>query len=114
MIKIIYLSMTNRAFSILQTIQAFLGEDRLKKFINFTLLCLSEIEIPVKRGTFVEFRTGMLNISPIGRSCSRDERNEFEQFDKQHGIRKKLIDKLRNQFPDFGLTYSIGESDSLL
>ena len=24
----------------------------------------------------------MLNISPIGRNCSRDERNAFEEFDK--------------------------------
>lgn len=23
----------------------------------------------------------MMNISPIGRNCSRDERNEFEKFD---------------------------------
>ncbi|XP_034248528.1 phosphomannomutase [Thrips palmi] len=91
-----------------ESIQSFLGEERLQKFINFTLLCLSQIELPVKRGTFVEFRTGMLNISPIGRSCSRDERNEFEQFDKQHSIRKNLIEKLRNKFPEFGLTYSIG------
>lgn len=96
-----------------ETIQAFLGEERLQNFINFTLLCLSEIKLPVKRGTFVEFRTGMLNISPIGRSCSRDERNEFEQYDKQHGIRKKLIETLRKKFPDFGLTYSIGGQISI-
>lgn len=93
----------------LQTIQDYLGEERLQKFINFTLLCLSEIELPVKRGTFVEFRTGMLNICPIGRSCSRDERNKFEEFDKEHSIRKKLIEKLRTRFPEFGLTFSIGK-----
>lgn len=32
-------------------------------------------------GTFIEFRTGMLNISPIGRNCSREERNAYEVFD---------------------------------
>jgi len=35
---------------------------------------MSELEIPVKRGTFIEFRNGMLNICPVGRSCSRPER----------------------------------------
>jgi len=30
------------------------------------------------RGTFIEYRTGMINISPIGRNCSREERDEFE------------------------------------
>lgn len=86
-----------------------MGEDRIKTFINFTLASLSEIDIPVKRGTFIEFRTGMLNISPIGRSCSRTERNEFEKYDNVHNIRKKLIEKLKSKFPDYGLTYSIGE-----
>ena len=33
------------------------------------------------RGTFIEFRSGMLNISPIGRNCSQEERDEYEKFD---------------------------------
>lgn len=33
------------------------------------------------RGTFIEFRAGMLNISPIGRNCSREERNQYEVLD---------------------------------
>ena len=34
------------------------------------------------RGTFVEFRNGMINVSPIGRNCSYPERLEFEKYDK--------------------------------
>lgn len=34
------------------------------------------------RGTFIEFRMGMLNVSPIGRNCSQEERDEFERYDK--------------------------------
>ncbi|KAL5214604.1 hypothetical protein ABZP36_003756, partial [Zizania latifolia] len=33
-------------------------------------------------GTFVEFRSGMLNVSPIERNCSQEERDEFEKYDK--------------------------------
>ena len=65
-----------------QTLLDFLGEEKLQKLINFTLRYISELDIPVKRGTFIEFRTGMLNISPIGRNCSRAERNAFEAYDK--------------------------------
>jgi phosphomannomutase len=35
-----------------------------------------------RSGTFVEFRNGMLNVSPIGRNCSQEERDEFEKFDE--------------------------------
>ena len=91
-----------------QSLKAFLGEDKLKQFINFTLKEIAEIDIPVKRGTFIEFRNGMLNVSPVGRNCSQEERDAFEQYDKEHGIRKDLVDKLRTKFADFGLTYSVG------
>lgn len=33
------------------------------------------------RGTFIEYRAGMINISPIGRNCSKEERNAYEEFD---------------------------------
>jgi hypothetical protein len=32
-------------------------------------------------GTFIEFRAGMLNISPIGRNCNTAERNQYEEYD---------------------------------
>jgi phosphomannomutase len=32
-----------------ESIKNFLGEDRLKKFLNFTLHYLADIDIPVKR-----------------------------------------------------------------
>lgn len=34
------------------------------------------------RGTFIEFRNGMLNICPVGRSCTQEERIEFYELDK--------------------------------
>ncbi|KAL1494186.1 hypothetical protein ABEB36_009825 [Hypothenemus hampei] len=91
-----------------QNIQQFMGEDKLQKFINFALGYLSKIVLPVKRGTFVEFRTGLINICPIGRSCSQEERDAFEKYDKEHKIRAKMIEELEKEFPDLGLTFSIG------
>lgn len=69
---------------------------------------MSKIKLPVKRGNFVEFRTGMINISPVGRSCSKAERDEFEQYDKIHNIRRKFIESLKENLPNTGLVYSIG------
>ena len=34
----------------------WLGEDKYKELVNFCLKYMSEIDVPVKRGTFVEFR----------------------------------------------------------
>lgn len=86
-----------------------LGEENLKRLVNFILSYLAtKVDCPVKRGTFIEFRKGMLNVSPIGRDCSHDERNDFEAWDKETGCRKAMVEALRAEFPDLGLTYSIG------
>lgn len=60
------------------------------------------------RGTFIEFRNGMINVSPIGRNCSREERNEFEKYDLANGIRVKFVEALKKEFSHLSLTYSIG------
>ena len=91
-----------------KAIKDYLGEDRLKKLINFCLHYIADLDIPIKRGTFIEYRTGMLNVSPIGRNCSREERDEFEIYDKTALIRKTFVEKLKQEFGDELLTFSIG------
>lgn len=50
----------------------------------------------------------MINVSPIGRNCSREEREEFEQYDKVHNVRKTMIEALKKEFGHDDLTFSIG------
>lgn len=60
----------------------WLGEEKYQKLVNFVLGYLSKLTLPKKRGTFMEFRNGMVNISPIGRNASVEERHEFEKYDR--------------------------------
>merc|ERR1712166_1158469 len=78
-----------------QSFKDHLGEDSLKSLINFALRYIADLDIPVKRGTFLDYRNGMMNISPIGRNCSKEERNEFEEYDKGTNVRKNMIAALR-------------------
>eukprot|EP01105_Mastigella_eilhardi_P026777 TRINITY_DN788_c0_g1_i1.p2 TRINITY_DN788_c0_g1~~TRINITY_DN788_c0_g1_i1.p2 ORF type:complete len:277 (-),score=95.45 TRINITY_DN788_c0_g1_i1:1283-2029(-) len=91
-----------------QSIKSFLGEEKLKQFINFCLHYMADLDIPKKRGTFIEFRNGMLNVSPIGRNCDQQERDEFDVYDKVHKVREKMVKVLQEKFADFGLKFSIG------
>ncbi|KAI0825858.1 eukaryotic phosphomannomutase [Irpex lacteus] len=86
----------------------FLGEERYKPLANFILHYIADLDIPIKRGTFIEFRNGMINVSPIGRNATIAERDEFEQYDKKTHVRETFIKVLKEKFPDYGLTYSIG------
>ena len=97
-----------RIHSCTQSLLSELGEAKLRPFINFVLRYVADLDIPVKRGTFIEFRSGMINVSPIGRNCSQTERDAFEAYDKEHGVRAKMVAALREAFPDLGFTYSVG------
>ncbi|KAH3679847.1 hypothetical protein WICMUC_000590 [Wickerhamomyces mucosus] len=86
----------------------WIGEEKYNELAKFILGYLSQLDLPKRRGTFIEFRNGMINVSPIGRNASTAERNEFEKFDLEHKIREKFVAALKEKFPDYGLTYSIG------
>lgn len=86
----------------------FFTEEKLQEFISYCLKYLADLKIPKKRGTFFEFRNGLINISPIGRNCNQEERDEFENFDKSYKIREEMIINLKNKFSDLDLVYSIG------
>ncbi|KUJ22361.1 eukaryotic phosphomannomutase [Mollisia scopiformis] len=86
----------------------WLGEEKYKQLVKFILHYVADLDIPVKRGTFVEFRNGMINVSPVGRNASVQERNDFNAYDAEHKIRETFVAILREKFADLGLTYSIG------
>jgi phosphomannomutase len=90
------------------SIKEFLGYEKIKLFVNFTLKYIADLDIPVKTGTFIEFRAGMMNVSPVGRNCSQEERDAFEVYCGANNVRPAMVEALRAKFPDYGLQYSIG------
>lgn len=74
---------------------------------------MSELSIPIKRGTFVELRNAMVNICPIGRSCTYEERLSFVAEDEKHGIRNKMVAAYQKEFSDYGLSFAIGGQISI-
>jgi len=91
-----------------QSFIKFIGEERYKTLVKFILHYVADLDIPIKRGTFVDFRNGMINVSPMGRNATITERHEFNAYDKQHNVRAAFVKALQEKFPDYGLTYSIG------
>ncbi|CAG8713876.1 13050_t:CDS:2 [Gigaspora margarita] len=75
-----------------QSFIGWLGEEKYKKLVNFLLKYLADIDLPFKRV---------------------EERNKYEEYDKIHKIRPKLVEALKANFKDFSLTYSIGGQISI-
>lgn len=96
-----------------ESIVDYMGEEKLQEFINFALRAMADIKLPCKRGTFIEFRSGLINVCPVGRSCSQAERDQFGEYDKKHHVREKLVELFRKEFPDAGLSFVIGGQISI-
>ena len=80
-----------------------LGDGAYQILVNLFLRELSNLELPIKRGTFLELRTGMLNVCPIGRSCTQKERDDFEKLDNDLHIREKLVKVVMERAKAYGL-----------
>jgi phosphomannomutase len=91
----------------------FLGENNYKRLVNVCLRVISETNIPIKRGNFIELRNGMINISPIGRSCTQEERDYFDLYDKKNKVRENMINIISEELLDLNLQYSIGGQISI-
>ncbi|ELQ76895.1 Phosphomannomutase [Trachipleistophora hominis] len=94
-------------------IKDFLGEEILQNFVNFCLHYLSTIKLPVKRGLFIEMRDSMVNVSPVGRTCNDEERQQFFEYDKQHKIRENMVQVLKKEFGKYDMHFCIGGQISI-
>lgn len=88
-------------------------ENLYQEFVNFCLDYLSKVNLPFKRGNFIEFRNSMVNISPCGRNCTNDERKKFFEYDNKHHVREEMVRVLQEKFDKHNLQFSIGGQISI-
>lgn len=72
---------------------------------------LQNSEYHTKTGKHLEFRTGMVNFSIVGRNANSEERLEYTKWDNQNLERKKIVDFINKNYPT--LNASIGGSISI-
>ena len=53
----------------------------------------------------------MVNFSIVGRNATKPQRREYEEYDKQHGERQRIVDKLRKKYTE--LDFVIGGAVSM-
>lgn len=95
-------------------LKTIIGDKALNEIINFSLKYMSKIDLPFKRGTFFELRTGLVNICPMGRNCTYDERLLFIEFEKTAHVLPKFREELDKLFgKKYNLVFSLGSSVSI-
>lgn len=56
---------------------------------------------PVRRGRHIEYRTGAINYSTVGRGAGAQDRKAYLLWDQVHGERARLCNEICRRFPDY-------------
>tara|TARA_R110002126_G_scaffold21605_2_gene77914 strand:- start:27 stop:803 length:777 start_codon:yes stop_codon:yes gene_type:complete len=72
---------------------------------------LQETSFPYRTGNHLEFRTGMVNFSVVGRNATAEQRNEYNAWDNVHMERAKVAEFINHNYP--ALEASVGGSISI-
>ena len=85
----------------------------LNHLVSRLLSIASESHTKYKTGTFIEWRGSQINFSVVGRNCSLDQRENYVIWDKKSNERKKIVEKLKEEFSGWGLGFNLGGQISI-
>ena len=84
------------------------SQELLKEITDYILNWIQNKELPFRTTDFIEYKKGMLYSVPVGAKCTKEQRQEFIDYDKKYSIRKQLIDDLNNKFYDKDFEFLLG------
>lgn len=90
-----------------------IGNNNINKLNNFLLKYMSKLDLPFKRGTFIELRNGLINISPPGRNVTLEERDLFDEYNKKHHVLQTFKRAIDEEIKNMNLVCSYGGKISL-
>ncbi len=89
------------------------SEADINHIVNVLLSIAANTHTKIKTGTFVEWRGSQINFSIIGRNCTSDQRADYVIWDQKSGEREKIVNKLREEFKGWGLSFRLGGQISI-
>ena len=68
--------------------------------ISYLESILKSSSFKIRSGPNIEYRTGMISFSVVGKAASEEERNRYKTWDKTNRERKVVVDYIKKNFPD--------------
>lgn len=95
------------------TLKDHYTESDINHIIDTLLTIAANTHTKIKTGNFIEWRDSQINFSVIGRNCTSDQRLDYVRWDKKSGERQKIVNKLREEFKGWGLSFRLGGQISI-
>jgi len=81
--------------------ETILTRAEIIEIINWSLEYIAKLNLPFKRGLFIDYREGLINISPSGRFGGENLvqlKGEWVKFDRENNIRQKMVSDMKEKF----------------
>ena len=82
-----------------------------KVFFRDLTTIVNESSYHTKTGRHYEERTGMVNLSVVGRNANQEQRSAYEEYDAGLKEREKIVSKLAHRYPE--LDFVVGGAVSI-
>jgi hydroxymethylpyrimidine pyrophosphatase-like HAD family hydrolase len=70
---------------------------------------VKDSEFKIRSGPNIEYRTGLISFSIVGKNASKEDRQRYILWDKSSKERRKLVEKIHEAFPSL-IAFSAGET----
>lgn len=75
------------------------------ELISFLESLLKMSEFKTRSGPNIEYRTGLINFSLVGKTASEDEIKRYQQWDKISKEKKTFAESIKKTFPNLGVCF---------
>jgi phosphomannomutase len=75
------------------------------ELISFLESLLKMSDLKTRSGPNIEYRTGMISFSLVGKTASEDEIKRYQQWDKISKEKKTFAESIKKAFPNLGICF---------
>jgi phosphomannomutase len=76
----------------------FLGQEKYDNLIKFFLDYIDKVEVPFKVGNYLDERSAVINVSPVGNPITKEQREEYRKWEQEHHTSEKMRKACEDKF----------------
>ena len=67
-----------------KSMKDLLGKEKYDTLIKFLLDYIDKVDVPFKVGNFLDERSAVINVSPVGNPVTMEQREEYRKWEQEH------------------------------
>ena len=92
-----------------KTMKELLGEEKYNNLTKFFLEYIETIDVPFKVGNYLDERSAVINVSPVGNPITKEQREQMRIWESEKHPVEKMRKACEDKFgKDYGLRFTKG------